>query len=55
MYFPFGLSRWRWSTAIATNRTIGAMVVRDGTAVYLAPGGIPAIFDHDGVSQVVGD
>jgi hypothetical protein len=33
----------------------GALLVRDGVAVYIAAGGIPVIFDHEGVSQVVGD
>jgi hypothetical protein len=32
-----------------------ALAARDGAAVYLAPGGIPVIFDHEGVSEVVGD
>ena len=32
-----------------------ALVVRDGLAVYIAPGGVPVIFDHEGVSQLVGD
>jgi len=32
-----------------------AMVVRDGVAVYIRPGGAPVLFDHEGVSQVVGD
>lgn len=32
-----------------------ALVVRDGVAVYVAPVGIPAIFDHEGVAQVVGE
>jgi hypothetical protein len=32
-----------------------AAVVRDGVALYVAAGGIPVIFDHEGVSQVVGD
>lgn len=32
-----------------------AFVVRDGVAIYVAPGGIPVIFDHEGVSQVIGD
>jgi len=31
-----------------------AMVVRDGVAVVLAPGGIPIWFDHDSVNQVIG-
>jgi hypothetical protein len=30
-------------------------VVRDGVAVYVAAGGVPVIFDHEGVSQVIGD
>ena len=33
----------------------GALVIRDGVAVYVAPGGFPVIFDHEGVSQVIGD
>ena len=32
-----------------------AISVRDGAAVYLRPGGIPVIFDHEGVNQIVGD
>ncbi|HEY2415392.1 MAG TPA: hypothetical protein VGI40_24330 [Pirellulaceae bacterium] len=32
-----------------------AVVVRDGVAVYVAAGGVPVIFDHEGVSQVIGD
>ncbi|HTU16569.1 MAG TPA: hypothetical protein VMG10_00785 [Gemmataceae bacterium] len=32
-----------------------AFVARDGMAFYIAPGNIPVIFDHEGVSQVVGD
>jgi len=32
-----------------------AMVVRDGVAVYLKPGGIPIWFDHDSVTQIVDD
>ncbi len=32
-----------------------AMVVRDGVAVYLAPGGIPIWFDRDSVTTIVGD
>jgi len=33
----------------------GALVVRDGVAIYIAVGGVPVIFDHDGVSQFTGD
>lgn len=32
-----------------------ALAVRDGTALFAAPGGVPVIFDHEGVSQVIGD
>jgi len=32
----------------------GAMVVRDGVAVFLAPGGIPVWFDHESVNQIIG-
>ncbi len=32
-----------------------AILVRDGVGVYVAPGGIPVIFDHEGVNQIIGD
>jgi hypothetical protein len=32
-----------------------AVVYRDGGAVYLGPGSVPVIFDHEGVSEFVGD
>jgi len=32
-----------------------AILERDGVAIYAAPGGIPVIFDFDGVSEIVGD
>jgi hypothetical protein len=32
-----------------------AIVVRDGVAIFAAPGGIPIIFDHESVVQVIGD
>jgi hypothetical protein len=32
-----------------------AMVVRDGVAVFLRPGGVPVWFDHESVTQVVSD
>ena len=32
-----------------------ALVVRDGVAFYIAPGGIPVIFDHEGANQFIGD
>jgi hypothetical protein len=32
----------------------GAIVVRDGVAVFLAPGGIPVWFDHESVNQFIG-
>jgi hypothetical protein len=31
-----------------------AIVIRDGVAVFLAPGGIPVWFDHDSVNQFIG-
>jgi hypothetical protein len=32
-----------------------AMVIRDGVAVYLAPGGVPVWFDHQSVNRIIGD
>ncbi|MCC6492443.1 MAG: hypothetical protein IT424_05425 [Pirellulales bacterium] len=32
-----------------------ALVLRDGVAVFVAKGGIPVLFDHEGVSQVLGE
>jgi hypothetical protein len=32
-----------------------ALVVREGVAIYIAPGGVPVIFDDEGVSQFIGD
>jgi hypothetical protein len=32
-----------------------AVVVRDGVAIYVGPGGVPVIFDHEGVSQFIGE
>jgi hypothetical protein len=32
----------------------GALVVRDGVAVFIAPGGVPIWFDHESVNQIVG-
>jgi hypothetical protein len=32
-----------------------ALVVRDGVAIYVAAGGVPVIFDHEGVSQFIGN
>jgi hypothetical protein len=29
----------------------GALVTREGVAVFIAPGGIPILFDHDSVNQ----
>jgi hypothetical protein len=31
------------------------LVIRDGVAVFVGPGGAPVLFDHEGVAQVVGD
>ncbi len=30
----------------------GALSVRDGAAVYIKAGGVPLIFDHEGVNQI---
>ena len=32
----------------------GALVVRDGVAVFLAPGGVPIWFDHESATQIIG-
>ena len=32
-----------------------AIVVRDGVAIFVAPGGTPVVFDYEGVSQIEGD
>lgn len=32
-----------------------AILERDGVALFAGPGGIPVIFDFDGVSEVIGD
>lgn len=32
-----------------------ALVVRDGVGLFAGPGGIPSVFDHEGVARVVGD
>ncbi len=31
------------------------VVVREGIAVFIAPGGTPVSFDYEGVSQIIGD
>ena len=33
----------------------GAMVQRDGVAIFLGPGGVPIVFDHEGVEHMTGD
>ena len=32
-----------------------ALATRDGIALFAGPGGVPSIFDHEGVSRVIGD
>ena len=32
-----------------------ALVQRDGVAVFVGPGGIPVVFDHEGVEHFAGD
>jgi hypothetical protein len=31
----------------------GALSFRDGAAVFLAPGGVPVLFDHDSVNKII--
>jgi hypothetical protein len=31
------------------------LALGDGAAVLLAPGNVPVFFDHEGVSQIIGD
>lgn len=32
-----------------------AIALRDGFAFFASPGGIPVIFDHEGVAEFIGD
>ena len=32
-----------------------ALVEREGLAIYIGPGRVPVFFDHEGVSEVIGD
>jgi len=32
-----------------------SLVLRGGVAVYISPGGVPTLFDHEGVSEVTGE
>ena len=32
-----------------------AIAIRDGVALFAAPGNVPVIFDSEGVSEVIGD
>jgi hypothetical protein len=32
-----------------------ALILRDGVAVFIAAGGVPMLFDHSSVSQLVGE
>ncbi len=32
-----------------------ALVLRDGVAVFIAAGGVPTLFDHESVSQVIAE
>jgi hypothetical protein len=31
------------------------LAVNDGVALFAGPGGVPVIFDYEGVSEVIGD
>ena len=32
-----------------------ALVIRDGVAVFIRPGGVPVLFDHESVSQLIAE
>lgn len=32
-----------------------ALVHRDGVAIFVGPGGVPVVFDHEGVEAFIGD
>ncbi len=32
-----------------------ALVIRDGVAMFIGPGGVPVLFDHQGANQFIGD
>lgn len=32
-----------------------ALAVRDGVGIFVGPGKIPSIFDHEGVARIFGD
>ena len=32
-----------------------AVAISEGLALFAGPGGVPVIFDYDGVSEVIGD
>ena len=32
-----------------------ALVIRSGVGVYISPSGAPTLFDHESVSEVIGD
>ena len=33
----------------------GALAVRGGVAYYIGSGNVPKVFDHEGVSHIIGD
>ena len=32
-----------------------ALAVREGLAIFVGPGRVPVFFDHEGISEVIGD
>ena len=32
-----------------------ALAMRDGVGLFVGPGGVPAVFDYEGVAQIIGD
>lgn len=32
-----------------------ALAYRNGVALFVGPGGVPSLFDHEGVNRIIGD
>ena len=51
---------WPFTVALANGNRFevdraDVLVVRDGMAIFVAPGGALVVFDHEAVSQIEGD
>ena len=49
-----------FTVALVNGRSVeidrpGAILVRAGTALFAGPGGIPHVFDLEGVARIIGD